>query len=523
MKKVYNILFTVVLAAFALVSCDDPIYNGGTDEQGQLKTSTLGIDVDASEILVTNPSHRSLKDASEPRTAVDVSGFTVRILDAKTHELKNSWLYSQMPEVVTLPVGEYTVEVYNSEVKEAEFDAPYYYASKNVTIAKNKVTELGKLTCYLENVKVSVKYSQALQNVMGDDVKVTVEVASKNTLEFKANETRSGYFRYYENNTTLVASFSGTVEGVMVNEEHKIMTDVAPRKHYIINFDYKTTPNPDDESGSVSGESFTIDASVTVKNEGRNIDIDDDVIDPFDFLTTSVSKVNLACTASKENVTVKASSAWTAKSTDESWLTLSNITANGFTINATANKADTSRSASVVVTMGSLSKTITVTQEKFSDSKPGPSFQSDNIDLNNYNDAALFGDGAKSAIVNISAPNGIKSLHVNINSGTLTAEILQGVGLDTKFDLATGKADNGKDLTEGLVGLGFPVANGGTMNVGGTETTYGAVVNQTLVKFDITQFMSLLSIYGAAKHDFEITVTDNANQVGKAGLKFETK
>ena len=40
-----------------------------------------------------------------------------------------------MPEVVTLPVGEYTVEVYNSEVKEAEFDAPYYYASKNVTIA----------------------------------------------------------------------------------------------------------------------------------------------------------------------------------------------------------------------------------------------------------------------------------------------------------------------------------------------------------------------------------------------------
>ena len=125
--------------------------------------------------------------------------------------------------------------------------------------------------------------------------------------------------------------------------------------------------------------------------------------------------------------------------------------------------------------------------------------------------------------MNISAPNGIKSLHVNINSGTLTAEILQGVGLDTKFDLATGKADNGKDLTEGLVGLGFPVANGGTMNVGGTETTYGAVVNQTLVKFDITQFMSLLSIYGAAKHDFEITVTDNANQVGKAVLKFETK
>ena len=41
--------------------------------------------------------------------------------------------------------------------------------------------------------------------------------------------------------------------------------------------------------------------------------------------------------------------------------------------------------------------------------------------------------------------------------------------------------------------------------------------------FNITAFMDLLGLYGAAKHDFEITVTDNAGLVNKATIKFETK
>ena len=51
-----------------------------------------------------------------------------------------------MPEVITLPVGEYIAEVYSAPVQEAAFDAPYYYAKQNFTIAKNKVTELNPVT-----------------------------------------------------------------------------------------------------------------------------------------------------------------------------------------------------------------------------------------------------------------------------------------------------------------------------------------------------------------------------------------
>ncbi|MGM9802567.1 MAG: DUF4493 domain-containing protein [Muribaculaceae bacterium] len=507
MKKIYNIIMMMALAAFTFASCDDPNYGGETADQGQLKMSTLGIDVDASETTVT-------------RSSVDVSGFTVRVLDAKSGLLKNSWTFSQMPEVITLPVGDYIAEVYNSEVKEAEFDAPYYYAKQNFSIAKNKVTELNPVTCTLENVRVSVVYSEALKNVMSNDVKVTVEVAEKNTLDFDANETRSGYFRYYENNTTLVASFSGTVDGVFISEDHKIMTDVAPRKHYIITFNYKETPYPSDESGSLSSVNFTIDASVTVVNESRNIDIEDEIIEPFDFLTTSMSSVSMPCVASSQAITVKSSAAWTVQSSDESWCTISDISDDGFTINAAANEASTSRTANVVVTMGTLSKTIKVTQAEYSDVKAAPSFQSDDIDLNNYNDASEFGEGLKSAIVNIIAPNGIKSLNVTIVSTTLTAEELQGVGLEQSFDLATGLGESGNDLTDMLTGLGFPCGTGG-VNSAGNE--YSAVKDQTYVVFNITDFMILLRQLGAGKHDFELTVTDNAALVSKATIKFETK
>ena len=244
-------------------------------------------------------------------------------------------------------------------------------------------------------------------------------------------------------------------------------------------------------------------------------------MDPFDFLTTSMANVNLACQASSQAITVSSSAAWTVESSAPSWCTVSDITATGFTINAAANEASTSRTANVVVTMGSLSKTIKVTQAAYSESKPAPSFSSETIDLTTYNDARNYSTeaGLKAAQVVISAPNGIKKFEVVINSGTLTADVLQGVGLDTEFDLATGRSSAGADLTEGLAGLGFPVANGGTTSSG---TTYAPVVDETSVTFDITQFIPLLSIYGAAYHDFELTVTDNADQVGTCVIKFQT-
>lgn len=91
--------------------------------------------------------------------------------------------------------------------------------------------------------------------------------------------------------------------------------------------------------------------------------------------------------------------------------------------------------------------------------------------------------------VTLTAPNGIAHVYVTIDSETLTKEVLEGVGLTDSFDLAEPGA-----LEEGLNSLGFPTGD--------------AVVGQTDLLFDITDFTSLLGIYGVANHNFIIRLVD---------------
>lgn len=116
------------------------------------------------------------------------------------------------------------------------------------------------------------------------------------------------------------------------------------------------------------------------------------------------------------------------------------------------------------------------------------------------NNAADFGEGKKEAKIHIHSEAPIASFKVKINSETLTKDVLSGVGLAPEFDLADPivKTDDGekKDLTEGLKGLKFPVGD--------------EVKGATDLDFDITQFVPLTMIYGAANHRFILTVTDNA-------------
>lgn len=95
----------------------------------------------------------------------------------------------------------------------------------------------------------------------------------------------------------------------------------------------------------------------------------------------------------------------------------------------------------------------------------------------------------RTIVVNIAAENGIAALTVDIQSETLTSDVLSDVGLSSHLDLV-----NPGSLKEGLDGLGFPTEN--------------KVVGQTALKFDISQFTSLLGIYGSATHKFILSVTD---------------
>lgn len=107
-------------------------------------------------------------------------------------------------------------------------------------------------------------------------------------------------------------------------------------------------------------------------------------------------------------------------------------------------------------------------------------------------------------VVNLMAPEGIAHVKVEIASeNEKFAGIIQGMFGSRPFDLADPGA-----LEEDLKGLGLPVSE--------------QVINQQLVKFDVTKFMPLLKGDFAGIHRFIIEVVDNNNSSVKATLTVDS-
>lgn len=526
MKTIKSILMIGVAALAALTGCDSPTYPGGADNgntdakegQGSVSFAQMSLSVKNSEIVIKSRA-----------AATDVNSFTVNIKSASGRGSNQSFIYGEMPELVALEVGDYVVEAYNAEEQIAAFDAPYFYGTSNTfTVVPNDIVVVDPIECKLSNVKVSVAYSDELRSRMSD-VTVTVTVADNETLEYTGTETRAGFFKYVEGNKTIAATFNGKVDGFEVSD-YKVITDaVAPGYHHTITFSLKDAPTPPDVFGGIGTTGLSMDA--TVERVDLNGDVtlnggEEEIIEPDpakEYLTVGATTLSFGCDAASQGVTVKASHEWTVESSAQ-WCTVAK-TDGGFTVSASANSDPVNgREATITVTMNKLTSTVTVSQDKYTEAPQGPTFASDYIDLwsGAYNDPTEFGPDKKPAVVNISAPKGIKKLHVTISSETLS-DMLPGVGLATDFDLATGRSDDGTDLTNGLVGLGFPVASGGTADINGTPTPYGPVLNETSVVFDITSFMELLVLPGPGKSDFIVTVTDNDGNVAEATIRYEVK
>lgn len=102
-------------------------------------------------------------------------------------------------------------------------------------------------------------------------------------------------------------------------------------------------------------------------------------------------------------------------------------------------------------------------------------------------------------ILNVHSNTGITAFDVEIKSEILTPEELSSVGLASNLDLITGTDPDGKDLSEGLSNLGFPIKD--------------QVENQKDIEFDITKFMPMLKMLGMGEgvrdHIFVLKVSDS--------------
>lgn len=372
------------------------------------------------------------------RSSIDLSPFLVDVVRTSDNANVASWTYATMPQLPTFAVGSYEVQVRSRVLKDAEWSAPYYLGSQTFDIRNGEVTDVGPIVCKLANVRVTIDYGpKLLAATGGEGFTITVTSTPGVYLQYTGKETRSGYFAY-NGQTTMVARFQGRVNGVNEDFSH-VLENIAPGQHRKLTFRLNYNPNtPDDEVGTVDGQGIVVSCST------KTVSVDGNVIQEEDIQESG----------DRPNQEEKP-------------------------------KPDDPQP-------GEEDK-ITFTSETLAN-------DNGNVLDDTPNNAADFGEGKKEAKIHIHSEAPIASFKVKINSETLTADVLSGVGLAPEFDLADPivKTDDGekKDLTEGLKGLEFPVGD--------------EVKGATDLDFDITKFVPLTMIYGAANHRFILTVTDNA-------------
>ena len=133
-----------------------------------------------------------------------------------------------------------------------------------------------------------------------------------------------------------------------------------------------------------------------------------------------------------------------------------------------------------------------------------PAIEGDGFDLSQPVIVTNSNQEEVKVVVNLMAPEGIAHVNVEIASeNEKFAGIIQGMFGSRPFDLAYPGA-----LEEDLKGLGLPVSE--------------QVINQQLVKFDVSQFMPLLKGDFAGIHRFIIEVVDNNNSSVKATLTVDS-
>ena len=280
MKKTIWILFISAVSALVLSSCDREklTYDEPAPEvktTGQLNLKSMKVNYqDNSEAVQSAPA--SIKNILKATSAVSTSSFIVKVLNSDNVE-QGKWIYSAMPEIITLKTGSYKIAVYSQEEVQSEWETPYYYAEKDFVINESSITNIGTLLCTLHNIKVTVTYDEKLKALLGEDCTVNISIG-KGQLKFSKEETRAGYFKAEKEENVLTAEFSGTVDGETDVQLYKVFTSVKAGQHRIVKFTLKDTDNSSNQEEGSASAGITLDASCTIIDKNISVDAGEEII-----------------------------------------------------------------------------------------------------------------------------------------------------------------------------------------------------------------------------------------------------
>lgn len=219
----------ITLAALLLAACDtwEPALDAKT---GDIDLTALQCSVDPTVTVVTR--------AGDTET-IDISNYLVTISDQRGDQVA-AWRYADMPGVVTLPVGDYTIAVASHNPKPLEWDNPLYAGSTRVSVADGEIARPGAIVCKAAGAKVSIAYSDALQAALGADCEVKVWTGDDAVATFARGEVRTACFNTLAETASLLYQFAGEVNGVKVTTAPQAVSGVRAACHYKLTVSLRT-------------------------------------------------------------------------------------------------------------------------------------------------------------------------------------------------------------------------------------------------------------------------------------------
>lgn len=219
MKNIYKIIAVLAAAAAASACVKD------------WKESRTGLS------LSLNPDQTYVTKADVALEGPDKNAFDVRIRK-NTGEYDKSAKYGELPAMIELSEGKYTVEVSSPDKKPVAWNQPIYAVSQEFTILDGSVTDL-KLVCPIQNMKVTVTLSENMINEL-DYYEVIVE-NKDGMLVWKETEIKAGNAGFFSVNPLKVTVRGRRkLDGTQAVKELKI-AEVAARDHHKLMIDAKLT------------------------------------------------------------------------------------------------------------------------------------------------------------------------------------------------------------------------------------------------------------------------------------------
>lgn len=262
MKKIFLICFTLIASTLLFCACHTESMEGIVNAKGNLSLSSMkvGVNLDVDVVYLD----------SRAESEIDLSNYIVTIYD-KYFQRAGQWVYSEMPEIVSLAVGTYTVEVKSAAEPSNGFDIPYYKGTTTCEVKENQVTEGLEISCKLANMLFTVEYDESFQDKISEDVVTTITIG-ENSLQIPASESRKAYLIAPDSETaSMEVNLKGTIDGEVIDySEH--FDDVKSGVHNIIK--YQFIPVSDGNTVTAGGAfniSIAIDSSLTGSDESVSV------------------------------------------------------------------------------------------------------------------------------------------------------------------------------------------------------------------------------------------------------------